>query len=171
MAGNFFKAKGKNHKFVVNFGTADAPEWYLICYGILSRGNNFSEDTQEYTYMCGGTDTDVSEQTIVRTFSGHRFLGDPAQDAVFIDRLPDLNNREVQVYEWYEKLDQAYVNDKGNGWSYSGTIVITDDGSGDAGARENIGFNIAINGIMKRGTLTVGGTEDAPTYDFDPITP
>lgn len=166
MAGTFFKPKARGRKFAVNFGTVAAPAWHLICFGISSRGTDFSEDKEEYEYMCGGKDTEPTEQTVSRSFSGNRFIGDPAQDAIFIDRIFNMDNRHVQVYEWYDGQPAEITTAKGNGWSYDATITISDDGSGDAPERETIGFSLDINGTPKRGTVEQAGTEEEPTFTF-----
>lgn len=164
--GEFVGAKPKayNRHFAINIGTSGAPEILEICHGISSRGNNISEDTEEYNYMCGrgSSESEITEQTVVRTFNGNRFIGDPAQDAIFIDRMYDMNKREVEYYDWYDNMPSTMLTEKGNGWKGTGTIVITDDGSGDAPARETISFNLNQSGAPTRGTVTK--TEDSITF-------
>lgn len=169
MAGTYAKPKAKNHKFAANFGLPGSDEWYLICFGITSRGSSISENKENYEYMCGGKESEPTDQTVTHSFSGNRFIGDPAQDAILIDRLYDMDNRTVQVYEWYDNVPAEIATKRGNGFSYNATITITDAGSGDAAARENIGFEMEVNGIPKRGTVTQKGTEDAPTFEFAPL--
>lgn len=164
------KTKAFNRHFVINFGKDGNPEWYDIITGISSRGNNISESPQDYYYMSGRgvADSDVTTQTIERTFAGNRFLDDPAQNAIFIDRLNDMENRSVEVYEYYDNMPDDVKAAKGNGWKYRATIAITDDGSGDTAARETIGFSLRQQGVSERGIVTVTGGDD-PVYSFTAI--
>ena len=168
MAGTYVKTKVYNRHFVVNFGTADDPEFYDLIHGFSSRGNNITEDTQDYFYFSdrGMADSDPTTQTIERTFAGNRFLGDPAQDAIFIDRIFDMDNRTVTVLEYYDNKTAAQVDID---MQYNAAIIITDDGSGDTASRETIGFSLRVQGIPVRGTVGFPATEGDP-YTFTPKT-
>lgn len=152
MPGTYVKPKVYNRKFLINIGGAEAPHWAEIAAGITSRGNSFTENSEEYQYISneGAAETEPTTQSVTRTFSGNRFIGDAAQDEIFIRRIYDLDSREVEFMEYYKDVPGA------NGWKGRATILIADDGSGDSTARETIGFNLAVNGKPQRGTVTVG---------------
>ena len=168
MAGTYVKTKVYNRHFIVNFGTADDPEFYDLIYGFSSRGNNITEDTQDYFYFSdrGTADSDTTTQTIERTFAGNRFLGDPAQDAIFIDRMYDMDKRVVQVFEYYDDKPDSYTE---KDLRYNASIVITDDGSGDTASREAIAFALRLQGKPEKGTVGLPATEGDP-YTFTPKT-
>lgn len=153
MPGTYVKPKAYNRRFFINIGTSELPSWVELARGISSRSNSFSEETENYYYMDGrGTaETDPTTQTVTRTFSGNRVIGDEAQDYLFFDNIYDLDKRVVQFIEFYDNMPAGAPN----GWQGTYTLSITDDGSGDATARESIGINASINGIPQRGTVTM----------------
>lgn len=152
MPGTYVKPKVYNRKFWINIGDGNTENWAEIAVGITSRGNSFTENSEEYQYVSneGTAETEPTTQSVTRTFSGNRFIGDPAQDEIFIRRIYDLDHREVEFMEYYKNVDGV------NGWRGRATILITDDGSGDSTARETIGFNLAVNGKPERGTVSLG---------------
>ena len=153
MPGTYMKPKAYNRHFALNLGTDASPDWAEISVGISSRGNSFTENTEDFYYMNnkGTAETEPTNQKISRTFSGNRFIGDKAQDAVFIDRLYDLDNREAEYLEWYDN----YPEGKANGYKGKCALTVSDDGSGDTSSRETIGFGFSINGKPVAGTVTV----------------
>lgn len=152
MPGNYIKPRAFNRRIFINIGTSIVPQWAEIAVGISSRGVTFTENEEEYYYMSerGTAEKEPTTQSISRSFTGNRFVGDPAQDSIFIDRLYELDNREVEYIEFYDN-----INDGPNGWKGRASITISDDGSGDVSNRENIGFGLSINGKPKRGTVTM----------------
>lgn len=152
MAGNYIKPKAYNRHFALNLGTAEAPNWAEIAAGISSRGTSISEGSEDFYYMNnrGSAESAATTQKISRSFSGNRFIGDPLQDAIFIERLYDMNRREVEFLEWYDNMP----SEKPNGMKGKCTIVVSDDGSGDTSNRENISFSLSINGKPEKGTVT-----------------
>lgn len=165
------KPKAYNRHFWINLSTTEDPEWVEITRGISSRGADVSESEEEYFYMSdrGAADREASSQTVGRTFSGNRFLGDPAQDAVFIDRMYDMNKRQVEFLDYYDNPPESWKvgqpGTKGNGWKGVANISIADDGSGDTQERETIEFSLLYVGAPIRGTVTI--STDVPT--FEPI--
>ncbi len=152
MPGTYTKPKSYNRRFFINIGTSLVPEWAEISQGIASRGNSFTENEEEFYYMAdrGTAEKEPTTQNISRTFSGNRFIGDKAQDEIFINRIYDLDNRSVEFMEFYDN-----VKDGPNGYKGNASITISDDGSGDASSRETISFGLSINGKPKRGTVTL----------------
>lgn len=159
MAGTYTKPKAFNRRFFINIGTSESPTWAEIAVGITSRGNSFSENEEEYYYMNerGTAEKEPSTQSISRTFSGNRFVGDAAQDEIFINRLYDLENREVEYLEFYDNISSG-----ANGWKGKASLTVSDDGSGDTQNRETIGFGLAMNGKPVRGTVAL--TDGVPTF-------
>lgn len=153
------KPKNFNRVFLVDIGTADAPKIVPIAAGITSHGSNISESTEKYYYMDqrGTAETDLTGQDVSRSFSGHRMKGDEAQDYILDELLYDIDNREIVFYDYDESLTAGV-----NGWKGVATIRISDDGSGDTAARQNIAFSLAINGKPERGT--VSKTESGYTW-------
>ena len=153
------KPKNYNRCFLINTGTTAAPVWVLIADGITSHGSSISESTEKYYYMdkAGVAETDVTGQDITRSFTGHRAKGDSAQDYILDTILYDLAKREVEFID-YDSGIAAGVN----GWKGKATIQISDDGSGDTAARQNISFSLAINGKPTKGT--VAKTESGYTF-------
>lgn len=164
------RPKNFNERVFVNFNTTtgEEAEWHELCHGILSRGNDFGEETEEYYYFCGegSPETDVTGQTVTRNYTGHRFLGDTAQDIIFLDKLYDTGNRNVQYIRFYENPPASWTGPpaRGNGWMGYGTLQIADDGSGDTNVRQNIDFSITENGAPTRGTVTVDAESNVPTF-------
>ena len=112
----------------------------------------------------GTSDVESSSQTITRTFSGNRFLGDPAQDSIFIDRMYSLDNRQVEFMEYHDNAPTSWA-DKGNGYKGLANIQISDDGGGDAGSRESIEFSLLYAGRPTRGTVTIAADTGVPTFE------
>lgn len=151
MAGTYTKPKAYNKRFLLNIGTTGSPKWVEIARGITSRGNNFSESSETYYPMDqrGTAEIETTSQSVSRTWSGFRVIGDAAQDYVFIDALYDLDKRSVEFVEYYDNVEGV------NGWKGIASLTISDDGSGDTANRETIGFGLNLIGKPVRGTATV----------------
>lgn len=160
MPGTYIKPRAFNRRIFINIGTSIVPQWAEIAVGISSRGVSFTENEEEYYYMSerGTAEKEPTTQSVSRTFTGNRFVGDAAQDAIFIDRLYELDKREVEYMEFYDN-----VKDGPNGWKGRASITVSDDGSGDVSNRETIGFGLSINGKPQRGTVTIG-EDGAPEF-------
>lgn len=151
MAGTYTKPKAYNKRFLLNIGTTESPKWVEVARGITSRGNNFSESSETYYPMDqrGTAEIETTSQSVSRTWSGFRVIGDEAQDYVFIDALYDLDKRSVEFVEYYDNVEGV------NGWKGIASLTISDDGSGDTANRETIGFGLNLIGKPVRGTATV----------------
>lgn len=151
MAGTYTKPKAYNKRFLLNIGTTESPKWVEVARGITSRGNNFSESSETYYPMDqrGTAEIETTSQSVSRTWSGFRVIGDAAQDYVFIDALYDLDKRSVEFVEYYDNVEGV------NGWKGIASLTISDDGSGDTANRETIGFGLNLIGKPVRGTATV----------------
>lgn len=151
MAGTYTKPKAYNKRFLLNIGTTGSPKWVEVARGITSRGNNFSESSETYYPMDqrGTAEIETTSQSVSRTWSGFRVIGDEAQDYVFVDALYDLDKRTVEFVEYYDNVEGV------NGWKGTASITISDDGSGDTANRETIGFGLNLIGKPVRGTATV----------------
>lgn len=151
MAGTYTKPKAYNKRFLLNIGTTESPKWVEVARGITSRGNNFSESSETYYPMDqrGTAEIETTSQSVSRTWSGFRVIGDAAQDYVFIDALYDLDKRTVEFVEYYDNVEGV------NGWKGNASLTISDDGSGDTANRETIGFGLNLIGKPVRGTATV----------------
>lgn len=153
MPGTYIKPRAFNRRIFINIGTQMVPQWAEIAVGISSRGVTFTENEEEYYYMSerGTAEKEPTTQSVSRSFTGNRFVGDAAQDAIFIDRLYALDNREVEYIEFYDN-----ITGKANGWRGRASITVSDDGSGDVSSRESIGFGLSYNGKPQRGTVALG---------------
>ena len=151
MAGTYTKPKAYNKRFLLNIGTTESPKWVEVARGITSRGNNFSESSETYYPMDqrGTAEIETTSQSVSRTWSGFRVIGDEAQDYVFIDALYDLDKRSVEFVEYYDNVEGV------NGWKGIASLTISDDGSGDTANRETVGFGLNQIGKPVRGTATV----------------
>lgn len=151
MAGTYTKPKAYNKRFLLNIGATGSPKWVEVARGITSRGNNFSESSETYYPMDqrGTAEIETTSQSVSRTWSGFRVIGDEAQDYVFIDALYDLDKRSVEFVEYYDNVEGV------NGWKGIASLTISDDGSGDTANRETIGFGLNLIGKPVRGTATV----------------
>lgn len=166
MPGTYIKPRAFNRRIFINIGSSIVPQWAEIAVGISSRGVTFTENEEEYYYMSerGTAEKEPTTQSISRTFTGNRFVGDAAQDAIFIDRLYALDKREVEYMEFYDNVPVG----KPNGWMGRASITVSDDGSGDVSNRENIGFGLSINGKPKRGTVTLED-DGTPTFTEEAV--
>ena len=152
MAGAYIKPKAHNRHIFINIGGQSGAKWVEIAAGISTRGTSISESKEDYYYMPGKgkAESEMTEQTIERTFSGNRFIGDEAQDYILRNMLHDLGSRELEYIMYYDNVAQN------NGEKGTATVAITDDGSGDAPNRETVEFALNINAGALLGTVTLG---------------
>lgn len=149
------KPKNFNRKFLIDLGTAETPKWVPLAVGIMSHGSSFNETSEKFYYMSdeGSPDSDVVSQEVTRSFTGHRVVGDEAQDYILETVLYEINNRRVRFVEYDSGVDVTETPMPVNGWKGEGTLSISDDGSGDTASRQNISFSLSINGKPERGTM------------------
>ena len=153
MPGTYLTPRSYNCRWWIDVSVNDTPEWAEIAKGISSRGTNISEQSQDYYDMAGRgvAESEVTGITVSRTWSGWRVLGDKAQDAI-MEKLYSLDGRRVKFLECYDNMGDEVVN----GHQGFAVLSVTDDGSGDANNRENIGFGLKIEGTPEAGTVTIG---------------
>lgn len=160
MPGTYLTPRAFNRRWWIDISTGETPEWAEIAKGISSRGNSISEQSQDYYDMSGRgvAESEVTGITVSRTWSGWRAIGDAAQDAI-MERLYGLDGRKVKFLECYDNMAASAVN----GSQGEAILSISDDGSGDANNRENIGFGIKILGVPTRGTVVISAS-GVPTF-------
>ena len=160
MPGTYLTPRSYNRRWWIDVSVNDTPEWAEIAKGISSRGTNISEQSHDYYDMAGRgvAESEVTGITVSRTWSGWRVLGDKAQDAI-MEKLYSLDGRRVKFLECYDNMGDEAVN----GHQGFAVLSVTDDGSGDANNRENIGFGLKIEGTPEAGTVTIGAG-DVPTF-------
>lgn len=153
MPGTYLTPRSYNRRWWIDVSVNGTPEWAEIAKGISSRGTNISEQSQDYYDMVGRgvAESEVTGITVSRTWSGWRVLGDKAQDAI-MEKLYSLDGRRVKFLECYDNMGDEAVN----GHQGFAVLSVTDDGSGDANNRENIGFGLKIEGTPEAGTVTIG---------------
>ena len=153
MPGTYLTPRSYNRPWWIDVSANGTPEWAEIAKGISSRGTNISEQSQDYYDMAGRgvAESEVTGITVSRTWSGWRVLGDKAQDAI-MEKLYSLDGRRVKFLECYDNMGDEAVN----GHQGFAVLSVTDDGSGDANNRENIGFGLKIEGTPEAGTVTIG---------------
>ena len=90
MPGTYIKPRAFNRRIFINIGTPMVPQWAEIAVGISSRGVTFTENEEEYYYMSerGTAEKEPTTQSVSRSFTGNRFVGDAAQDAGVLPALP-----------------------------------------------------------------------------------
>lgn len=160
MPGTYLTPRSYNRRWWIDVSVNGTPEWAEIAKGISSRGTNISEQSQDYYDMAGRgvAESEVTGITVSRTWSGWRVLGDKAQDAI-MEKLYSLDGRRVKFLECYDNMADEAVN----GHQGFAVLSVTDDGSGDANNRENIGFGLKIEGTPEAGTVTIGAG-GVPTF-------
>ena len=160
MPGTYLTPRSYNRRWWIDVSVNDTPEWAEIAKGISSRGTNISEQSQDYYDMAGRgvAESEVTGITVSRTWSGWRVLGDKAQDAI-MEKLYSLDGRRVKFLECYDNMADEAVN----GHQGFAVLSVTDDGSGDANTRENIGFGLKIECTPEAGTVTIGAG-GVPTF-------
>jgi len=135
-------------RFEVNFQdlfqidiTPDAAErtWKRLGAGISSMAPSTNENVDQSAYLDGngyGTSTVTSAQ-LTFSASGHRVLGDPAQDFI-VSREFELGDARETNFRYYDST----------GTERSGrcTIVNLQVGGGDAQGKKELAFEIHING-------------------------
>lgn len=163
-------------EFVLGFQTLYeidiTPESATATYARIGAGitaadpsNNDSIDQSNYLDGDGYGSTDVIGAQATISFSGHRVVGDEAQD--YIDSIQ-------QSLGSGRKTTYRQTNPDGSKVSKACTIANVDFGGGDAGAKQDISFEVHLNGKPSRTakvaadalTATVAGGSAAGTTSF-----
>lgn len=160
------KPKNYNRRFLVNVGMPDKPKWALIAAGITSRSIRIDEtyDTYYYFDLRGAAEEDATEQKTEVSFTGHRVIGDAAQELVYDKLLYDINNRKVEFLDYDDGIDITAEPAPANGYKGTATLKISDTGSGDARNRQNITFVLSYSVPPVKGTVI----EQNGEYTFTP---
>lgn len=121
-------------------GTPELPTYSTIAKGInqVDQSGNEELDQQKYLDGNGYGETDVIGAQLTYSFSGHRFVGDESQDFIFGKRLDLGTARRVQ-----------FRTTETDGGIFEGecTIANINAGSGSAGSKQDISFDIHFNGL------------------------
>ncbi len=142
-----------NHTiFEINTGSGSVETWSRIGAGITSITKSTNENLEQTQYMTddGWGSSDVVGAQLIFSVSGHRELQDTAQNYIF-------NTAHQYALGTVRRTTfRAYDSTTLMGITGSCTITITDAGSGDAGNKESIGFEIHVNGKPETITVTEG---------------
>lgn len=132
-----------NSQFLYELNIAqpgEAENYVRLAEGISSLTPNSNDVLSQDFYLDndGNGNTDKTGQQLIYTGSGHRALGDPAQDFIFSKRLAlgdDCKTSFRQTDPDGLKILMPSV-----------TICNVTGNSGDANAKSEIGFEIHVNG-------------------------
>lgn len=113
--------------------------WKRLAEGITSAdpSNNDNVDQTAYLNGNGYGSSDVIGAQMTIAFSGHRVVGDAAQDYIASVQRTLGNGR---------KTNYRFTDAQGNQVSGACTIANVDFGGGDANAKTEIAFEIHLNG-------------------------
>lgn len=113
--------------------------WKRLGKGLTGCDPSYNEETDQSNYldMNGFKETQVIAKQNTFAFSGHRYIGDPAQDYIMglADELGDNLKTNFRV-----------TDADGNVKYGPCTLAAIDDGGGDAGAKVEISFEVHLNG-------------------------
>jgi len=129
-----------SHKFEI-----DTTPGAVATYAVLGAGlNNFepspNEELSQDNYLDGEgfSETEVTGAQLVISFSGHRKIGDPAQDFIF-SKLLSIGKGRKTNFRWTLPNDDKFEGPC--------TIANIEGPGGDANAKGEISFEIHFNGL------------------------
>ena len=124
--------------------------WKRLAEGISGavQANNDVVDQTPYLSGNGFGSTDVTGGQKTIAFSGHRVIGDPAQDYI-----ASIANSFGEA----RKTNFRYLDSQGAGYSGNCTIQAIEVGGGDANAKKDISFQVDINGQPTEIPVSVAG--------------
>lgn len=132
------------HTFELSNG---AEEYLRMAKGFSSFEPATNEETDQTAYLdsLGWLTTTVMSGQLTLNFTGHRFYGDPAQDAIF-DKQFELGTGREMPFRWTLP----------NGTVIEGPATFAEitGGGGDAGAKGEITVAVHFNG---KPTITPNG--------------
>jgi hypothetical protein len=122
--------------------SATEHDWRYALRGITSAQPSSDETTNDDTYYhnLGMTETDVEQVKASIDLSGHRMYGDPVQDFVQSLALKTGNDRRT-FFRW-TMPDGEFLEG-----SCTLTNIVLGSGMGDANAKGDFSFTIAINEV------------------------
>lgn len=116
-----------------------SPTWARLGAGLTGADPSNNEEIDQTKYLDGDgyAESEVIGAQFTLAFSGHRVIGDAAQD--FIASLEhELGNNRKTTFRTYDKFGNLKQGDC--------TIANVDFGGGDAGAKVDIAFEIHVAG-------------------------
>jgi hypothetical protein len=128
------------HMFEINTAPGTTPGTYArVGAGLNNFEPSNNEEVSQDTYLDGGgfAESEVTGAQLIITFSGHRKIGDPAQDFIFGKLLSIGSDR---------KTDFRWTLPNGDKIEGPCTIANIEGPSGDANAKGEISFEIHFNG-------------------------
>lgn len=147
------------------------PTWARLGPGLTTADPGNNEDIDQTKYLDGdgfGSSAVIGMQRTV-SFSGHRVVGDAAQDFIASVEYEAGSERETTF--------RAY-DAQGNKVQKECTIANIDFGGGDAGAKQDVSFEIHLNGKPVRtpksaaaeltSTVATGTTVGTTTFTATP---
>lgn len=129
----------ENEYFIDTTPNTETETWAPLSAGIMNvswSGNEVIDQTQYYDGQ-GLASSEVTGGQLVASVSGHRKVGDKAQDYVFGKMITYGAERKTR-FKWNR-------ND-GKTITAPATICNIADSAGDAGAKDEISFEIHLNG-------------------------
>lgn len=153
MAEDIGFAQNHTNLYAINI-TPDGPDktYARVGAGINSVSWSGNENIGQDAYYDGDglSESDVNGGQIVGTFSGHRKIGDPAQD--FIASL-------LLSYGTSRRTDFMWTDPAGNVLEGKVTVANINPQGGDPNAKSDFGFEIHYNGMP---TFTPGDAAQFP---------
>jgi hypothetical protein len=127
------------HSFEINTTPGAAATFAVLGAGLnnFEPSNNEEVDQSNYLDGDGFASSDVTGAQLIVSFSGHRKIGDPAQDFVF-GKLLSLGSGRKTDFRW--------TLPDGSKFEGECTIANIEGPSGDANAKGEISFEIHFNG-------------------------
>lgn len=127
--------------------------WVRLAKGLTGADPSYNEESDQTAYLDndGFKETNVTAKQNTFSFSGHRVVGDSAQDYIFA--LANALGDDL-------KTNFRYTDEQGNKKEGACTLANIDDGGGDAGSKVEVSFEIHLNG---KPTITPAVEADALT--------
>lgn len=140
MSNRFGKNGEDKFEICKTIGATEAEDVYVtIKAGITSSEISLNEEVDQTAYMDGDgyKSTDVTGAQVTIAFSGHRVYGDAAQDYIYGKALTIGDARKTKAKITYS-----------DGLVLTGpcTLANIEGPSGDAGTKQDIGFEVHLNG-------------------------
>ena len=147
------------------------PTWARIAEGIEDADPSNNDNVDQTPYLSGeghGTSTVIGMQKTI-SFTGHRYVGDAAQDYIASIQNHLSKGRETKY---------RYTDADGTKLTAPCTIANIDIGGGGADAKKDLSFEVHLNGKPAETprapaeelgtTVTAGSTEGTTTFTASP---
>lgn len=134
-----FEMNYKNKYYIDTTPTASDPTWAYLAPGITNVTPATNDVIDETPYMDGEgfSETDVTGIAPAFSLSGHRKVGDPAQDYIAAKQFGIGQDRRTN-FKWVASDGRTLV--------WEATIVNPVTAGGDASAKQNFSAEIRTNG-------------------------